>query len=102
MRFNVGDRIKNISTDYGNIKIGDTAIIESYSHIDDDYKLQGIPSRWLLELAEWELVEPKVATTFPKATKKETFEIELKDCVIYDITREEAEQLRDQLNEVLK
>jgi hypothetical protein len=52
--------------------------------------------------SKFKLVEPKVATTFPKVTKKEEFNIEIREGIGCKITREEAEQLRDQLNEVLK
>lgn len=53
---------------------------------------------------EFKLVEPKVATTKldnPKVTREEFFYLEL-TCETTQLTRQEAEQLRDQLNEVLK
>jgi len=99
MRFNVGDRIKNLCGDFMDIKSGDIVTVKSYCEVNDNYTLKEDDSRWHLYPEEWELVEPKVASTYPKVNYSIEIELENKSITL---TIEEAEQLRDQLNEVLK
>ena len=92
MRFNVGDRIRNKSSDFMEIKIGDIVTVESYCEVNDNYTIKEDFSRWHLYTEEWELVEPKVNCSI---------EIELENKSI-TLTIEEARMVRDLLNEVLK
>ena len=115
--FKVGDKVREIHRNVGESRFFYTnnKSVSEIVKIKDDRLLIKILHTWSLdqvgtkvfvdasrmELIE-EKVEPKVATTFPKATKKEEFNIEIREGIGCKITREEVEQLRDQLNEVLK
>lgn len=69
MRFNVGDRLKNINCDYKDITFGDIVTVESYCEIKDHYTIKETPYTWYLGSEYWELVEPKVAEEETKMIK---------------------------------
>jgi hypothetical protein len=99
MRFNAGDRIKNLSGDFMDIKSGDIVTVESYCEVDDIYTLKEADGRWYLCPEEWELVEPKVAATYPRVNCSIEIELENKSITL---TIEEARMVRVLLGEVLK
>ena len=113
-KFKIGDRVKVVANSAGEsgygIPVGSVFRIGHIERGDRLYECVEDVQNWKYASSnEVELVASKVsdkssenATTFPRVEKKEEFTLKIASETGITISRQEAEQLRDRLNEVLK